>query len=242
MTQQGVLKAQKLYVGAYDVTGNITEVGFMCGTDGLESTRYSTALVGVTSRTEDPGLAFARLEASSLWEAGTGAIDDVVDAYRRVKDVLITFCPVNGAAGERAFLLPAMEASYRAGAPVGQMDRADLSARASSRWVPGYVLYNGTVAGTGAGASTVMGAVPSGSKLYGGIHVVSGAGSLTARIQSDTAGFGSPITQITFSAIAGITYEWVTPVAGPITDPEWRADFTLASGGPFTVVVVAGIL
>src|ERR1041385_3863460 len=103
MSEQGVLSAQKLYVGGYDLTGNITEVGLMLGIEGLDSTRYSTAIAGTTSRTEDPGLMTARLEASSLWEASSSALDGVMEAYRRVKDVAVTFCPLTGAVGERAY-------------------------------------------------------------------------------------------------------------------------------------------
>ena len=194
-------------------------------------------------RDRDPGLRFARLEAASLFEAGAAALDGAVAAYLRTRGVLMTACPLTGTAGERAYLLQSMVATYRHGARIGEMVKADLSGASTDLWTPGTILYNGSVSVTSSGTAFQVGAVASGKTLYGGIHVLSGSGSLTARIQSDdNGGFSSATTQITFTAITGTTYEWAMPVAGPVTDDWWRANFTVSSGGPFTVVLSMGIL
>jgi hypothetical protein len=242
MTQQGVLYAQKVYLDQYDLSGNMTAASVELGIDGLDSTRYSTSLSGNIAHTEDPGLSFAQFEAASLWEAGAGKIDAVAAALQRASDSLITWCPQTGTAGERAYLLRAMESSYRHGAQVGQMLKADLSAKCSSIVRQGYVLFNGSVSATSSGTAFQLGAVTGSQFLYTWIHVLSGAGSLTARVQSDTSGFPSATTQKTFTAIAAATSEYLTPLAGAITDDYWRADFTVASGGPFAVVIGMAIL
>src|SRR6185503_9390715 len=151
MAEQGVLYAQKLYVRGRDLSGNMTAGAFECGVEGQDSTRYSTALTGTNYKTEDPGLSFAQLETSSLWEAGlaAGSIDDRFDAEIRQANVPILFCPLTGAEGERAFLLQAYESQYRMGAKIGDMLKADFSAKCSSLWVSGTLLKNGSQSGTG---------------------------------------------------------------------------------------------
>lgn len=244
MAEQGVLYAQKLYVNEFDLSGNMTSVGFECGVQGQDSTRYSTALTGSTSRTEDPGHTFAQLESSSLFEAGSGKIDTVAAGLARASDTLITFCPLTGTAGERAYLLRGITTQYRSGARVGEMLRADLSARCSANWLPGYVLFNGSFSATGSGSAFQLGAVASGKSLYAWLHVLSGTfGSITLKVQSDdNSGFTSATDRITFSAATAVGVQYATPVAGAITDDWWRVNCSALTTGPMSVVIGMAIL
>lgn len=247
MTQQGVLYAQKLYVGGYDLSGNMQAIGFEAGIEGQDSTRYSTALTGTLARTEDPGLTFAQLEAASLFEAGSNALDDRAAAEVRVKDVPILFCPQTGTQGERAYLLQGIESRYRHGARVGEMLKADFSARCSSLWVPGTILKNGTQSGTGNGTAFNVGAVAAGKTLRAMLQVVAGTfGDITVKVQSDDAeGFGSATDRITFDVAVGLGVTFggaqVKSVAGSITDTWWRMNVSALTSGPFTVVLAIGI-
>lgn len=245
MAEQGVLYAQKLYVRGRDLSGNMTAGGFECGVEGQDSTRYATALTGTTSKTEDPGLSFAQIEAASLWEAGlaAGSIDDRFAAELRLADVPILFCPLTGAEGERAYLLSAFASQYRAGAKIGEMLKADFSAKCSSLWVAGTILKNGSQSGTGNGTAFQVGAVPAGKSLYAHLHVISGTfGSITVKVQSDDAiGFPSATDRVTFGAAAAVGAEIAVAVPGPITDDYWRMNVSALTSGPMTIVLAIGI-
>lgn len=244
MAEQGVLTAVKCYAGGSDLSGTMTMAGFSTGLEGQDSTKFAASLLGTSSRTEDPGLDFAQLEVASLWDASTGnSIDTVAANLARVKDVPILWCPLTGAEGERAYLLSGMESSYRHGARIGEMLKADFSARCSSVWVPGSILKNGSQSGTGSGTAFQLGAVASGKSLYGMLQVIDGTfGSITVKIQSDdNGGFASPTDRITFAAAVATGAQFPVAVAGPITDDYWRMNVSALTVGPMSIVLAMGI-
>jgi hypothetical protein len=68
--------------------------------------------------------------------------------------------------------------------------------------------------------------------------------TLDVTVQSDDAeGFASPTTRLTFTQKSAIGAEFITPVAGPITDTWWRVSWAIGGTTPtFGIVACVGIL
>lgn len=173
------------------------------------------------------------------------AVDAVLLTNVGLADVPVTVTPQGGAEGQRAYTFRASWGEYTPlkGA-VGEPISFSLAAQGSSesRLVRGTLMHNAAETATGSGTIRNLGAVGATQKLYAALHVLDvQGGTLTARVQSDAlASFLSPVTQITFADASVVGSQWAVPVLGPITDPEWRIDWTFA-GTSVTFVVVIGI-
>lgn len=96
-----------------------------------------------------------------------------------------------------------------------------------------------------------LGAVTTGQKVYGALHVTSGFGStdrvMVMKIQSATAsGFGAPADRITFALSTQHGSSWGTPVGGLSTEHSWwRASWTMSTaastGGTWKGLVYVSI-
>lgn len=107
-----------------------------------------------------------------------------------------------------------------------------LGARYSARY-----LASGTKTVSGAGAALfIPGGVPTGKKLYGGLHVlgVSGIGAtLDATVTSDAAAdFATPTTRVTHAQQSALGDSLPAGVAGPITDEYFRFEWALGGVNP----------
>jgi len=111
--------------------------------------------------------------------------------------------------------------------------------------IKGNVLFPlSTVTSSDTSTGQVLGAVGATEYLYAALHVfsVSAADTLDVIIQSDTVGFSSPTTRVTFTQKAAIGSQYATPVAGAITDTYWRISYTVAGSDPsISFAVVMGI-
>lgn len=92
-----------------------------------------------------------------------------------------------------------------------------------------------------------LGALTTGQKLYGALHLTTGAAS-TARvavftIQSATASaFGSPSTQISFTRSTLEGAEWGTPIGGLSTEHTWFRGRWVMSTAASTAGTWKGVL
>lgn len=240
-----VITHRKLYFGtasgpiAYDLSADLNALSLGSGVEAKDTTRF-----GQYERTAIPGLRSTRLEMSGLWDAdGSDEPDDVIPDSLGVTGSIITVGLEKGAAGERCEFFRASLGEYRKFGRLGEVMGFDLSAFLSNETsVPGFILGNGSVSGTGAGTAYQLGAIASGKYLYAAAHRLTAGGSVTIQIQSDdNSGFTSATTQATIT-LAPNGASFITPVAGPITDDYWRYNVSALSGGPHTLVTVMGIL
>jgi hypothetical protein len=101
------------------------------------------------------------------------------------------------------------------------------------------MLPKATYSATTTGTARQLGALTSADKMVAVLHVFSvTGGTWTLTMESDTAGFGSPTVQATFSGATGITRQ-VMEVIGPVSDDYWRVVLTKSGG---TSCVVAALL
>lgn len=107
------------------------------------------------------------------------------------------------------------------------------------------VEYNAARSTTGTSASLTMPAAATGERLWIAVHVTAVSGTtptLDLILQSDAdSGYGSPTTRITVPQFT-LVGSYITYLAGPVTDVEYRISATVAGTTPsFTYMVAIGI-
>lgn len=237
-----VLKDCKLYLAGYNLSGDMNSLSLSYEAEMLDRTTFASG----GSREKLAGLLNVTADHEGYWEGGIDKVDEVLFNEIGTSHEVMTICPTDGVAGEKAFTTKTLLATYSPGGAVGEMLAFTVSAEGHDTLVQGTIMINGALTATGSGTARQLGAVSATQKLYASMHVVAVSGttpSLTLKVQSDDAsGFLSPTDRITFAAATAIGSQWATPVAGPISDSWWRLDYTITGTSPsFTVICVVGI-
>jgi len=246
MSEQGVANKRKLWVGEYDLSGDMNAMRLSLTGQRQDNTRF-----GDDTEVGAGGLTTILMEHEGIWLAGGGdSVDDVLAAQMAVADLPISIGVETGADGEIGYLFRAMQGLYvpiNAGV-IGQMHRFRVSAEGSGgdRAVRSTIMHNATRTVSGNGTARQLGLVSATQKLYAILHVITASvgDTLDVTVESDTAsGFISPLTQITFAQATGITKEYKTK-AGPIANDDWfRVAYTIGGASPsFEFVVLVGVL
>lgn len=238
MADRGPLINLKWWLGGYDLSGRFNTGGLVTTCEDQDATAFSA-----NTRIGIPGLPKTRAEFGGFVGFGAGEPDDVFAAIQRLEDQVLSVSPQTGAEGDRVYAFLAALASYQPRGRVGERFEFAGSAFATGApLIPGTLLHHATRNASGDGTALQVGAVLSGQQLYAWLHVLAITGTLDVLVQSDTSGFPSPTTRVTFAQAAAIGAQWALPVAGPITNDFWRASWTLSGGGSALFVVGIGIL
>ncbi len=236
-----VWKNSKLYLGGYDLSGDMNQMSLKYEADALDTTVF-----GQSTKRRLAGLLDIVADHKGLWQAGTNLVEDTLWSKFAVANEVMTVFPETGAAGEIGFSFKSLESSYSPGAKVGEVLAFDVSAKGVGTLIRATALENGVKSATASGTARNLGAVSATQKLYAVMHVLAKSGTtptLDVAIQSDDAqAFTTPINRITFAQATDIGAQWATPVNGAITDTWWRASWTIGGTGPsFTVVIAIAI-
>ena len=234
-----ILTNCKLWYGGYDFSGNMNALACNAGAEMLDKTTF-----GNTSRRRLAGLKTTEMQHEGYFSAGTGEPDPIL--FGKVGGVAdaMSISPTTGADGERAFMASVIAGSYTPGGAIGEIMPFSVAAElAQDELVQGTVMHNATRTAGGNGTARQLGAVSATQKLYAALHVTSiTGGTLTVSIESDdNSGMTSAVTQDSFTAATAIGGEWLTPIAGAITDDYWRVTWTY-TGTTVDFIVVLGIL
>lgn len=239
-----VFKNPNIYVGAYDLSTVFDEVSLAYGYDEVDITTY-----GDTCRHGIPGL-----PTTELMMTGPGTIDDDplgsedILAAQLIAAQSYTIAPLR-TAGTTAKFSQMMPFANTVGGTVGEAYRVTATGKGQSyQVIHGRVMATGAKTTTASGTAYELGAVGATQYLYGCLHVLAVSGTdptLDVIIASDDAeGMASATTRLTFTQKTAVGAQFITPVAGAITDTWWRASWTI--GGTetptFTFVVSVGIL
>ncbi len=234
-----VLTNCKLWYGGYDFSGNVNALAINAGAEILEKTTFGNA-----ARRRLAGLKTTEMQHEGYFSAGSGEPDGVLFGKVGGANDVMSIAPLTGADGERAFLASVVAGEYSPGGSVGDVMSFSVSAElGEDELVAGTVMHNATRTGAGSGTARQLGAVSATQKFYASLHILSiTGGALTVNVQSDnSAGMASPITQDSFTASSAVGGEWLTPIAGAITDDYWRANWTF-TGTSVSFIVIMGIL
>ena len=243
---QQILSQSKLYMGGFDLSGDLKAIALRLGADQQDNTTFASG--GTHSRLA--GLKTAAFQLDGFWNTASSApaADDTLfnNVGPGAGSVPVTIAPQTGAEGEVSYIMNAVQADYAPGAKVGEMFGFTASGATVSECVRALILHNQARASGGNGSVFNAGAVGAAQKAYAALHVLAmtttGTPSLTCKLQSAAlVGFGSPTDRITFGASAAVGSQWATPLAGAITDAFWRVVFTLTNISSVTFAVSLGI-
>jgi hypothetical protein len=229
----------KVYVQGYDLSGQLNQAALTDGVELLDATTF-----GATTRTNAAGLRMVNAAIKGLWDSSAETAPDPV-LFSRVgtADIPVVMVPKGATVGNTAFLFRCAQAEYNIGGELGQLKPFDVKLLGSGGQplVRGALAHAGSASGDVTGTAIQLGAVDDDplQHLYAVLHVFSGTGDFTVKVQSDSASnFATPTDQITFTQVGTATpiaSQWATRVAGPITDDWWRIVATNPNTRDFAV-------
>lgn len=231
----------RLFAGGADLTSRSNKVEINAEVETKDSTNYGSAgwkeVIG--------GLADSTLTGEGQWEAGDlGKVDDQAWAAMGAVNGY-TSCPDGAVVGGVAWLIKALEASYKLGGQVGEVAPWATSVKGTWPVARGVVLHPPGTARTttGTGTATEITAVAANQFLYATLHVLSIAGTgtptVTVKIQSSVDNtFASPTDVITFTGATAIGGQ-ISRAAGAITDTWFRAQWTISGSTPSMLFIAS---
>ncbi len=241
-----ILSDAKIYLAQYDISGDLNEVGISVTPDTPEDTTF-----GATYRTKKPGAlsAKATIKGYSKFNAtALNAIDGRLYGNLSVVDIPLSVSPQGGDLGESAFFFKAMLGKYNLGGQFGELCKFDSTAEATGagvQLVKGTIMEDGKTSRTTASntITQTLGAVSSTQSLYAVLHLLSFVGTdITFAIKSAVTDFATITQRAAFTQNTAAGSQYLTPVAGPITDTNWRVYWTTSGGfTSFSAVVIIGI-
>lgn len=230
----------RIWIDGYDLASTTNQVGIDATRAEIDVTNFDSA--GWTERIG--GRKSSTLTVNGFLDYATGKSAEAFDATFGNTDKVVSVA-VDDAAGSTAFFGKAFHGELtRLGGSPGTdaaMANATFMTSSAAGLVEGLILVGKTTS-SGGGSSTgiQVGAVGSGEKVYGALHVFSATGTLTITVVSDdNSNFTSATSRLSFTATSSVGAEW-KEAAGPITDDYWRANISLPSGTA-TWALVLGI-
>jgi len=240
-----VICGQKLYIGEYDRSGDISKVGLEAKVPALETTPISV----VAARTFMSGLQDLDFDADvyTSYAALTDS-EPTLWANLAVADKPLSVYPNGAAANAPGYAFRSLLTSLDLKNKIGDIAVFAIKAKSSGSVLVKVNSMEGQVVktATGNGTAYTLGAVTAAQKVYSFLHImaISGTGTptLTVAVQSDdNGGMSSPVAQITHTAFTAIGSEWKS-ANGPITDTYWRLSWTISGTSPsFTFICGVGI-
>lgn len=232
-----ILSGYKLYVGDFDLSGNINALGASDSAQLKDATTIADTVV-----INKGGLKVFTFSHQGFWDSD---IDAQLFSNLGISDIPMIYAPGNGADGQICHMLKTVQGEYNPAPKVGEMYGFSYSGVADQK-VRGTIMANlASQASSANGTARQLGAVSAIQSVYATLHVLAASGSsptLDATVNSDDAeGFPSTTQRIAFTQATGITSQW-SSLIGPITDDWWRIEFTIGGGSPsFDFVVSVGI-
>lgn len=245
MATPNLLTDVRMYAGGCDLTGYSNTVELAPSAVELTKTTFASA----GWREVAGGLKSGRIAASGFWEAGDLSKVDNTAWVELGGSTAWTIAPDTADVGDVTWLSRAMEAEYKLGGQVGELNPWAASNATDWPISRGRILHaSGTArTATGTGTSVQHVAVAAGQYVYAALHVLSVSGTstptITVKVQSDDAtGFPSATDRITFDAATAIGGQFKR-TAGAITDTWWRVQHTISGTNPsFLYVVSLGVI
>jgi hypothetical protein len=237
-----VLRDAKLWIGGYNLSADHNQLAVDDSVDAVEDTAF-----GAGSHTYKPGLTSVTVDHNGWFDADS-AVPEVDDRLwaEHIGGVLTVMTYASaGAAGDPAYSFNAVQATYSplSGA-VGEMAAFSANAQGSGAAFRGTVMEPGVTARSSSSQSAgyQLGDLAAGETGYGALHVIATTGTPTIDvvIQSDTSGFPSPTTRLTFAQLGARGAQFLSTTT-TTTDDWWRASWTFGGSGSITFVVNFGI-
>ena len=233
----------RLLSGGYEVTSDHNTIAL----DRTKETPESTVFGLKSRRYNADGLKTAAYTFDGFFDSdGTSAINDLQDAewVGDVSQVLTVVAP-DGAVGASAYSFDSVVSTLTDfGGTVGDMAAFSLAGNGTGDSFRGIVMEPGTTARSTSSNSSeyLVGDVVAGETARAALHVIATTGSptLDVTLESDTTGFPSATTHITFVQATAVGAQYLTSTT-TTTDTFWRAEWTFGGTGSITFLVTFGI-
>jgi hypothetical protein len=232
------------FLAEYDISGEANQWSGVTEVEVLESRVFNQATVK-----RDPGLFSFEGSLAGVNDAYTdGSSIEILDTLIGVKVPASLHLAQNPAAeGDLSVFANGVHAGLPdVGAEQGALDEWTVNLAGDSPALLGKVLAIGNKTSSGNTATGhQIGAVASGQSAYAVLHAYGAtSGTIDVTIESDaTNSFsGAETTRFTFTQVTTTaTYQFQTPLAGPITDTWWRAVWVSAATPDHDISVSLGI-
>jgi hypothetical protein len=244
-----VICGQKLYIGEYDRSGDISKVGLEAKVPALETTPISV----VAARTFMSGLQDLDFDADvyTSYAALTDS-EPTLWANLAVPDKALSVYPNGAAANTPGYAFRSLMTKLDLKNKIGDIAVFNIKAKGSSVLQAGSALVKVnsmegivTKTATGNGTAYQVGTATANQRVYAFLHVIAASGgspTLAVTVQSDdNSGMTSPTDSLAFTTATGITSE-VKSAIGPSTDSWWRIRWVIGGTTPsFTFICGFGI-
>lgn len=232
-----ILSDARLWLGKYDLSGDANALALDYGAEPKDVTT-----IAATTRIFTGGLKTITANHEGLWEAGVGTVDEALFAGMGSTHVMTIAPAGGGAAGAAALFATVQEASYALGGAIGEAFPFSVQCAGAGALTSGKILHNGTSSTSAVGTGYEMGSPTSSQRWSAALHVLSitGGGSLTVDVQSDTAsGFPSTTSRGSFAAVTAPGAEIITALGYGGADTWWRTTWSLTGTSPSATFIVA---
>lgn len=220
-----------IYIGGFDFTAQTNKGLFGAEAEVLDATTFG----GDGWKEGKGGDKTFEASVDGLWNSDTtGAVDPEVFPRLGIPDEVVTVGPP-GDEGGPCYLCQASKLKYSLFGERGQLIPFTLGMAGSNSVgaVRGRVAAaKQTVDATGVlGSVLALGAVGADEFLYAAVHVFAAETDITLIVESDDdPGFASATTQATIGPLTATGGTWMTRVAGPFTDDQWRVSVSDIDG------------
>ena len=235
-----IIKDAEIRFGGRDISGILNQVSLDYNAELQDGTVF-----GLSSRRRVSGMTVASINVNGFYD-DTIADKEFFDGIGNEVDTVLTVAPNGDVFGDKAFFMETQQAQYTPGGNIGELLAFVAEFQSASDFVRGNVFQSGVLSSSGNSAGSQLGALADASeKVYAAVHITAESGAaptfdLTIESSSDGSFDSTTITRITFAQFTAIGAQF-SSVVGPITDPFWRAVWTIGGGGPsFTAFIVIG--
>lgn len=237
------LNDARIYVAQFNLSGDHNKINLEIGTNDSPDTVFGDTAESVKGTTN-----FINLTGEGFVTLGTTAVHSVLSEKINISDVPVTISYQSNSEDDYAefFLASVMRYNPFAAGDVGEHMGFQFDAKAQgTQSIQGIVKAIGSKTTTASGTGADEGVIAATKTIYAVQHVLSVSGTnptLDTIIQSDTTGFGSPTTRLTFAQTGVVGAELVSAAGPGGSDDFWRANWTIGGTDTptFDIVVVFG--
>jgi hypothetical protein len=235
-----VLTNVQLLLGSFDLSAFSGEYEEFAETQMKEANNFAGQ--GYTIML--PGLTTASASIKGHADYAASAVSTTFGLAAKGTQYALSVLPLGtaSAAGDPAqFMRGVLGGMKMVTGAVGEVADFEMTLSGDSAGVDGVVALPLASRGAVTGTAVQMRAVGTTARLWAALHVTAGTfTNLVVTIESDTVGFPSATTVITFSTVSATGWQFAS-VAGPITDDYFRAKVAISTGTA-TCAVVMGII
>ena len=224
-----LMRDQRIWLGGYEIASTMNSISLA-----RESELQDNTTFGQKTRTAVGGLETITFGASG--NVDPQVVDQVLFEAIGVANQPVSIAPLDAKDLDPAYLFEAILGEYSPGGSVGELLAYALSAQSAAGRVlakGGILAIRSAQAASDVGSAVQLGPVAAGELAVAAAHVTrvaSASDSIELAIQSASdQAFTGPTTRATFTAASAIGGQ-LLEIAGPVTDPWWRATWTITDG------------